>query len=201
MGLHDMTKRKMAIFGLSAAFGLAAPPALHWAQGNLSPVLADDNTRTDAIVVFTGGEGRIERGEQLYADGMARQLMISGVGTETPTMKFVQSSLSPLAGIYLDHKSENTIQNASNTAKWVRAENIQSLRLVTSEDHMSRAYFELRRLLPSTVEIYADPLPGDQRLREMDNENNRLLCRTYETTVGVTFCYGVRRMLRDFGLR
>lgn len=200
MGYHNF--KKTLAFKLCAVFTAALPPAYHWLEGNLTPVPAAADQRTDAIVVFTGGNDRIEHGQTLFAQGMAKWLMISGMDKAHPhrmEAEYAQAFSTP--SIHLDFEAKNTIQNARNASDWVKTMNVHSVRLVTSEDHMPRAYFELRRLLPTSVTLVADALPGNKREREMDSEINRLLCRTYETALDVTFCYGARKMLRDWGLR
>lgn len=201
MGSH-IVKKTCAVFGLSAAFGAALPPLWHWQQGNLTPIAAAADQHTDAIVVFTGSEGRIDHGKALFRRGLAERLMISGLDrNSTENKKFSRRAMIGLRnGIHLDFDAANTIQNARNTAKWVQDTGVTSLRLVTSEDHMPRAYFELRRLLPTSVSVYADSLPRAARRNDVDSEANRLFCRAYETTINVTFCYGARRALRYFGI-
>ena len=63
-----------------------------WALGFLwfavfLPGPADDIV-TDAIVVPTGGQGRIDRGLQLLADGKARQLLVTGVDANVKPHEF-----------------------------------------------------------------------------------------------------------------
>lgn len=199
---YDNVKKKLAIVSLSAAFGAAIPPLWHWAQGNLTPQAAAADQHTDAIVVFTGSDNRIEHGQSLHAQGLSKWLMISGMDKAHPERleaEYTQAFRIP--SVHLDFEAINTIQNARNASDWIKAMDVHSVRLVTSEDHMARAYFELRRLLPSSVTLVADALPGEKRVRDVDSEANRLLCRTYETTTGFTFCYGARKLLRDWGLR
>ncbi|PZO83399.1 MAG: hypothetical protein DI626_09090 [Micavibrio aeruginosavorus] len=98
-------------------------------------------------------------------------------------------------------EATNTIQNARNSAAWIMDRGIKSVLLVTSGNHMLRAHFELRRLLPDSVEIYAEPLKNYKSMAPAyDNETSRLACRVYETVTGIPFCYQARRAVRELSL-
>lgn len=119
---------------------------------------------TDAVIVLTGGARRIATGLDLLAGGAAPQLYISGVN-KAVSLNAILDRLPPqIIGrnaasccIVLDYKASNTEQNASETRDWVDRENIHSIRLVTSNYHMPRAWLEFRSVLPS-VEIFPYPV-------------------------------------------
>lgn len=112
----------------------------------------------DAIVVLTGGEGRLEGGLSLLADGKAELLFITGVGkgatvsdllsTVSPALRQRVSSLPP-GRIELGHRAENTIGNAEETKEWVARNHLESLILVTAHYHMPRARVEFAEILPA----------------------------------------------------
>ena len=62
-------------------------------------------------------------------------------------------------------------------ADWVAANHIHSLRLVTSDWHMRRAAYEVRRALPPGVMLIEDGVPGHPALRTLFLEYNKLLAR------------------------
>lgn len=127
--------------------------------------VADPDSETDAIVVLTGGSQRLTTAFELLAAHRARLLFISGVNREV--------DLTALAGagaprsndlaccVVLGHDAGNTMGNAAETASFVRARGIQSVRLVTASYHMPRSLLELRRALPE-VRIVEHPVfpPG-----------------------------------------
>lgn len=190
---------------LAAAAGVfALPPIHHQAMGNLSPQQASKDIHTDGVVIFTGSRGRIPYGYQIFSRGLSNRMMISGVdpvATNGNGTRAIVDRVKEDSRVYLDYRSANTIQNAHNTAAWVKREGITSLRLVTSDFHMPRAYFELRRLLPPSVTLYAAPVPGEPRASGVNSEESRLTCRIYETSLGMNFCYGTRRIMQTLGLR
>lgn len=129
---------------------------------NMKP--ADIARPTDAVIVLTGGARRVTTGLDLLAGGHAPQLYISGVNNAVSLKDImnhwgsdIKEKDAAACCIILDHKAQNTAQNATETADWVRRENIRSLRLVTSNYHMPRAWLEFKTALPET-EILPHPV-------------------------------------------
>lgn len=118
----------------------------------LSDEPADRTTRTDAIVVLTGGAGRLDEGLRLLRRDMADVLLISGVNrqvTREEILRLAGDPPAPLAArITLGYRAERTRDNANETAAWFNSHNYRSLRLVTANYHMPRALLELRSALP-----------------------------------------------------
>ena len=118
--------------------------------------------KTDAIVVFTGQNIRIETGLGMLADGLSDTLLISGVHrdvTSNEIRALWRHPERPLPDccIDLDYAATNTVENAIETAQWAVDNNENTIRLVTSDYHMIRAMLELRHTLPNT-KIYAHPV-------------------------------------------
>ncbi len=117
--------------------------------------------RTGAIVVLTGGSGRLHQGLQLLADKRARKLFVSGVYRGVDVAELLQvSQHSPeelACCVFIGYEADDTRGNAAETAAWVRDQKLLSLRLVTATYHMPRSLLEFRRAMP-TVEIIAHPV-------------------------------------------
>ncbi len=137
-----------------------------WFVGQIPTASAADTQTTDAIVVLTGGKGRIDYGLTLLGAGRAKRLFISGVGEDaTPEDVVKQSihraqitnSLSPDTVIILGYKASNTIGNALETSQWMQKEGFTSLRLVTASYHMPRSLEEFREVMPR-ITIIPDPV-------------------------------------------
>lgn len=116
---------------------------------------------TDAIVVLTGGDQRIETGLALFARGRAQHLFITGVHpdvskSDIEKMWAEQTSLPPCC-ITLGHQATTTIGNGVETKEWIAAQNYTSIRLITSDYHMNRALLELHHVLPG-IEIIPHPI-------------------------------------------
>jgi len=121
------------------------------------PPAGEDQSKTDAIVVLTGGPGRLEFGVRLLIDGKADTLFVSGVGqsvTQRELLLQLPADLrakikNPAGSIILGYEAENTIGNAQETAKWVKASQIGSIRLVTADYHMPRSLVEFSQAMPN----------------------------------------------------
>ncbi len=189
---------------LGAGIILAAiPPAYHLAHGNLLFGLTPVEAKTDAVVVFTGDAERISEGYREYLDGDAEKIMVTG--DDFPEQA-IEPEVKELAkeirrdDIYVDLEATNTIENAEHVAEWAQWQDIDSLSLVTSQDHMPRAFFELRRILPEHIKIYPRPVEGELKYAGIDSETGRLLCRMYETVSDKPFCYQARELARRIGM-
>jgi uncharacterized SAM-binding protein YcdF (DUF218 family) len=116
--------------------------------------------KADGIVVLTGGASRIADAIELLAAGHGRRLLISGVHRATSAS--VIARLVPDYGgllsccVDLDHSAINTVGNAQETRRWVKAQGFHSLIVVTSSYHMPRTMAELKRQLP---EVTLVPFP------------------------------------------
>ncbi len=110
---------------------------------------------TDAIVVLTGGAGRLGTGLELLEQGRAKKLFISGVHLGVDVAEILRvSRQEPDAFeccIEVGYDATNTAGNARETARWMAAEGLRSLRLVTANYHMPRSLAEFRRVMPNVV--------------------------------------------------
>ncbi len=119
--------------------------------------VADPTTRTDAIVVLTGGSGRLAAGLALLSEDKAEKLFVSGVYRGVDVDKLLElSQRTPeelRCCVEIGHSAGNTAGNAAETAAWVIGQGYRSLRIVTSNYHMPRTLLEFRRVLPDVVLI------------------------------------------------
>jgi uncharacterized SAM-binding protein YcdF (DUF218 family) len=132
---------------------------------------AAPDRRTEAILVLTGGPGRLATGFALLDQGMAPRLLVSGVApgvTLADLARLEGREAAALAGrVTLGRAAASTAGNAAEAAAYARAHQLRSARVVTAAWHMPRAMVELRRALPG-VELIAHPAeappPGLPRL-------------------------------------
>lgn len=123
---------------------------------------------TDAIVVLTGGSGRVATGVDLLREGKGRELFVSGVDPQVDLAALLRVlggvAAHPQCCVVLGHDALNTHENARETALWIRRRGYRSLRLVTAWYHMPRALLEFERAMPE-VAIVAHPVfPDGTRL-------------------------------------
>ncbi len=134
---------------------------LIWFSQQIAVTVEDPDSVTDAIVVLTGGPGRLGAGLELLAAGKAQKLFVSGVyrGVDLDTILRVsrQSPKELECCIVLGHSAVDTAGNARETAKWMAAEGYRSLRLVTANYHMPRSLAEFRSAMPGAT-LVAHPI-------------------------------------------
>lgn len=135
--------------------------------------------RSDAIIVPTGAGGRIERGLDLLRARQSGHLLVTGVDPEVKPNEFaVEYEVAPQlmrCCVTLDFAAVDTRGNARESAAWVSRGGYKRLRLVTSDWHMNRAAFELRRALPGGVEVTTDAVPSDPSFDTLFLEYHKLL--------------------------
>jgi uncharacterized SAM-binding protein YcdF (DUF218 family) len=128
---------------------------------NLPQQVADPARRTDAIVVLTGGSGRIRQGFELLEQDRAQQLFVSGVERSVEVAELLRiDRIAPpelACCVVLGYKAGDTRGNALETAIWMREQGFASLRLVTAAYHMPRSLLEFRYAMPE-IEILPHPV-------------------------------------------
>jgi uncharacterized SAM-binding protein YcdF (DUF218 family) len=147
-----------------------------------------DLSKTDAIVVLTGGSGRIERGLQLLEAGQAQRMLISGVDRDVRTRELVarypgREKLFACC-IELGFHAVDTHSNGIETSLWVKKYKINSIRLVTSDWHMRRARLEQDRALPERVIITNDAVMTQPSLASLFKEYNKYWARGFTALLG-----------------
>ena len=157
--------RRRSLRVLRALLGTLAIIALLWSGGLAwfadaartgpeRPGLA-----TEAIVVPTGGSGRLEEGLRLLEGGFAQALFVTGVGegVERDELRERHDPALWVCCVELGYEAEDTTANAREAAAWMAGRAFTSLRLVTSGYHMKRAMMEFRSAMPSAT-LVAHPV-------------------------------------------
>lgn len=153
---------------IALGFGLALVllwcGGLVWFSQQIPHRVEDPDTVTDAIVVLTGGAGRLTTGLDLLARRQAEKLFISGVYQGVDVAEILRLSRQAPEEleccIELGYSATDTAGNARETARWMTIEGFTSLRLVTASYHMPRSLVEFRRAMPD-VALTAHPVFTD----------------------------------------
>lgn len=137
-------------------------------------------TRTDAIVVLTGGAVRMATALRLLNEDKADRLLVSGVSPNATkaTLQEALSKAMPDAAqhnsggqgidlqllfeccVDLGYEAGDTAGNAAETASWAAARGYKSVRVVTANYHMPRTLVEFAYRMPG-ITVVPHPVRSD----------------------------------------
>ena len=107
--------------------------------------------KVDGVVVFTGGENRIQNAVKLISEGHGERLFISGVNPMTKkndiSFKLISDRAIFSCCIDLGNNATNTIENAHETKEWIDKLKYRNVIIVTSNYHMKRSLFILQNTI------------------------------------------------------
>ncbi len=148
-----------------------------------------EGATTDAIVVPTGGPGRIDRGLELMAARQAKRMLVTGVGAGVRPRDLAAEYRTPArlfrCCVDLGREAVDTRSNAEETARWLRGHRYRTVRLVTADWHLPRARMELAAAMGREAVILGDGVPGEPRFGTLVNEYNKLLLRRVALWLGI----------------
>ena len=170
-----MIRRIASLLVLAWALGFAL--FVVWLPG------PSNAAETDAIIVLTGGEGRIERGLELLQAEKAERMLVSGVNRTVRPAELAAELGVPEelfdCCIDLDQDAVDTRSNGEQAARWAHDRGFETVRLVTTDWHMPRAKFEFQRQMDQGVVVVADAVPSEPDFMQLLLEYNKyLLSRT-----------------------
>lgn len=123
-----------------------------------------DDAHTQAIIALTGGRNRITEATKLLNNGKADKMLITGVAPKA-SLKAIQKRnglpLETSKNIALGKQATNTIENAKEAREWIEQNQIQSIRLVTSNYHLPRSIIEFRDQNPN-LKIIPHPVYSEK---------------------------------------
>jgi len=113
--------------------------------------------RGDVLVVLGGGlHERPVRAAQLFQQGVAPRVIISGAGDDSINRRLLLENGVPASVIEVEAKSATTRENALFTIERLRAENVKTVVLVTSWYHARRALKTFEHYAPD-IQFYSRP--------------------------------------------
>ena len=142
---------------------------------------AKPDVRTDAVVVLTGGAGRIEQAMEVLADGLTSRVLISGTDPSV-TKKDLIELLGGKAQLIrccvdLGTESVDTRSNAEEAQRWLKKHKYKSVRLITSDWHMRRAAYEFSHVLDGKYLLVRDAVRTEPGFGILFAEYNKYLLR------------------------
>jgi uncharacterized SAM-binding protein YcdF (DUF218 family) len=140
-----------------------------------------DSEKTDAVVVITGGSGRIEHGIDVLEAGKAKRLLVAGADPSVTKEDLVRR----LGGkqrllrccVDLGSESVDTRSNAEEAERWLTRRKYKSVRLITSDWHMRRARYEFRKVLGGRYQLLTDAVRSEPSFLTLFGEYNKYVLR------------------------
>lgn len=162
--------------------------------------------KTDAIVVLTGGSERVRNALYFLEKGYSDRLFISGVNQDVKIHEifvlhnYTAENEKKLSDkVTLGYSANDTFQNSLEIERWVRRNNIRSIRLVTSNYHLKRALLEIEDKIPDIRIIPHSVIPLNIRIDKWWNSktDRELLLAEYNKLVIAR----IRILLEKLGIK
>ncbi|MCC8369170.1 MAG: YdcF family protein [Rickettsia endosymbiont of Oxypoda opaca] len=119
-----------------------------------------NNTITNAIIVFAGGGRRAETAIALLKAGYAPILFITGISSQDQLRNLLkEQEIRDEQVIYAPNNIMSEEDYAKKATDFIVANNLTSVRLVTSAYNMPVALRELTAAIPQTRQVYVTPHP------------------------------------------
>ncbi|MGV6802284.1 MAG: YdcF family protein [bacterium] len=141
-------------------FRLLVFTAIAWMAGfiwfiSALPRQGDISVPTDqemGIIALTGGSGRIEMALNLLAQHPDAKMLISGVHADTKKAELA-ARLPEYAALFdccveIGKRALTTKGNALEASEWSKANQLETIIIVTTDYHMPRAMSEIRFKMP-----------------------------------------------------
>ena len=140
-----------------------------------------DAPKTDAVVVLTGGSGRLEQGIKVLRARQAQRLLVAGADPSVTKADIARrlggSGRTVRCCVDLGSESVDTRSNAEEAGRWLEKNRYDSLRLITSDWHMRRARYEFRRVLGGDFEMVTDAVRTEPSFLTLFGEYNKFVLR------------------------
>lgn len=148
---------------------------------------------TDAAIVLTGGNKRIEEGFNLLRKKKSKYVFITGVD-KSVSKKQIMALYGNLDGvdqnkIDIGKDAISTRGNAIETKAWIEKNNIKTITLVTASYHMPRSLLEFKHALPDIKIITHPVFPEQFKIMELWKNPGSvlLLVKEYNRTLSILY--------------
>lgn len=112
--------------------------------------------KADALVVLGGDGGRAERAAQLYLQGAAPAIVVTGYGDCQANIHVLESKGVPPSAIVAEPTALNTMQNATLSVPMLRTLSAHRIIIVTSWYHSRRALACFEHVAPE-LQFFSRP--------------------------------------------
>jgi uncharacterized SAM-binding protein YcdF (DUF218 family) len=158
--------------------------------------LSQSPNQADAIIVLSGGQGRVEKAVELYKTGYAPYILLSNAKESTSQSgDMLQTALNlgiPKDVIFTENAAESTYQNAEFTLPIMKEHDFKSAIVVSSDFHMRRVKLLFDRVYKkSDIDLtYVGSASGYNAKRWwIDRKSRETTFNEYVKMIGNTFGY------------
>src|SRR6202000_3156526 len=95
--------------------------------------------KADALVVLGGEDGRAERAAELYQQGVAPAIVVTGYGDCIRNVQLLERKGVPSTALFAEPSALSTLENATKSVPLLRALHAHRVILVTTWYHSRRA--------------------------------------------------------------
>ena len=149
---------------------------------------SNNNEVVQGIAVLTGGKGRVAKGIKIFKENQNVNMIISGVDKSIKNIDVIPIGLLESDKLFIDKKSETTIENAEEIVKWAIENNLSDISIITSNYHMPRSMLILSKK-SKKLNFYADPVISHISMQENLFSNFKLLIFLLEEYLKYLLCY------------
>ena len=150
---------------------------------------AENAPATDAIVVLTGGPGRIEHGFAALKAGHGKRLLVAGadpaVTKKDLTRRLGGNKALVDCCVDLGSESVDTRSNAEEASRWLAKHRYRSFRLVTSDYHMRRARYDFRGVLGDKYALVPDAVRSEASFTTLFAEYYKYILRRFAVLLDI----------------
>ena len=151
------------------------------------------DVQADALIVLGGGGSRhrAERAAELFREGKAPKIVVSGVGDSQINAQILVKNGVPATAITLESNSDSTLENAKFSIPLLRGLGAHRVIIVTSWYHSRRALACFEHFAPE-ITFYSRPSYESYHRGDWNHEGmSEHLKSEYLKTFGYWACYGV----------
>ena len=149
---------------------------------------ANNNEVVQGVAVLTGGKGRVAKGIKIFKENQSIYMIISGVDKSIKNIDVIHKDLLESDKLFIDKKSETTVENAEEIIKWATQNNLSDISIITSDYHMPRSILILSKK-SKNLNFYADPVISHISMQENLFSNFKLLIFLLEEHLKYLLCY------------
>jgi len=176
---------------LAVAFLVATLAAAAFLFPQQVLTIDDGQVKADALVVLGGEDGRAEHAAELYHQGAAPAIVVTGYGDCLSNIETLERRGVPSSAIIAEPAALTTLENATKSVPLLRALRAHRVIIVTSWYHSRRALACFEHVAPD-LQFYSRPVYTNYQPKPPNRTGyNWHVNYEYVKLIGYWFHYGV----------